>query len=258
MNRMRVILLCTGTSHGIPMISCDCPVCTSSDPRDRRTRTSVVVQTGGKSLLIDTAPELRLQCLACDIRRVDAVLFTHDHADHIVGLDDLRRFNALQKQTLPCYGDRTTLATLERMFGYAFKDNPDYPSAKPHLTLEPVNGPFEAAGVPVTPIPLLHGSMPVLGFRIGRFAYCTDVSTIPEGSMALLAGLEVLILDGLRRRPHPTHFNLAQAVEAAGRIGAKQTYFTHIAHELPHGATNAALPPGMALGYDGQVIEIAE
>lgn len=258
MSRIRVILLGTGTSHGIPMIACDCPVCTSSDPRDRRTRTSVLVETAGKSLLIDTTPELRIQCLACNVRRVDAVLFTHDHADHVVGLDDLRRFNALQKQILTCYGNEATLTTLRHMFSYAFRDDPDYPSAKPLLATERVDGPFEAAGIPVTPVPLLHGQMPVLGYRIGRFAYCTDVSRIPEASMRLLEGLDVLILDGLRRRPHPTHFNLEQAVEAAGRIGAGKTFFTHIAHELGHEETNAGLPEGMALGYDGQVIEVEE
>lgn len=258
MSGIRVIMLGTGTSHGIPMIGCDCPVCTSDDPHDRRTRSSIVVQAAGSAILVDTTPELRMQCLACGVTRVDAVLFTHHHADHIVGLDDLRRFNALQKQVLTCYGNKATLSALEQMFPYAFHHRPDYPSTKPQLRLEPIGGPFEAAGVPVVPIPLLHGKLPVLGFRFGRFAYCTDVSVIPSESMGLLEGLEVLILDGLRRRPHPTHFNLDQAVEAAGRIGAKRTFFTHIAHELPHAATNAALPPGMALAHDGQIIEVDE
>ena len=256
MNRMRVILLGTGTSHGIPMIGCDCAVCTSSDPRNRRTRASIIVEVDGKSLLIDTTPELRLQCLACDVRRVDAVLMTHDHTDHTAGLDDLRRFNHLQKQALTIYGNKATLSTLIRMYPYAFRHDPEYPSAKPVLVAEPIDGPFEVAGIRVIPIPLLHGELPVLGYRIGRFAYCTDVSAIPEASMRLLEGLQVLILDGLRRRPHPTHFNLDQAVEAARRIGADQTWFTHIAHELPHEATNATLPAGMALGHDGQIIEL--
>jgi len=240
------------------MIGCTCPVCTSSDPRDKRTRTSVVVETAGRSFLIDTSPELRAQCLACNITRVDAVFYTHSHADHVVGLDDLRRFNSLQETPLTCYGSHKTLHELHRMFPYAFVDMPDYPSAKPSLNAVAVDGPFEVFGVPVAPVPLLHGGLPVLGFRFGPFAYCTDCNQIPDESMALLQGLEVLILDGLRRRPHPTHFNLEQAVEAARRIGARQTYFTHIAHELPHEATNAELPPGMALAHDGQVINVKD
>lgn len=255
MDPTRVILLGTGTSHGIPMIACDCPVCTSSDPHDKRTRTSVLVQSGGRAILIDTPPELRMQCLACDVRRVDAILYTHQHADHITGLDDLRRFNALQETALTCYANAQTAHVLQRMFPYAFTNDPGYPSAKPELLLAEVDGPFEAAGIAVTPIPLLHGSLPILGFRIGRFAYCTDCSTIPESSYDLLADLDVLVLDALRIRPHPTHFNLAQAIAAARRINAGRTYFTHIAHELPHAQTNTALPATMQLGYDGQVIE---
>jgi len=238
------------------MIGCDCPVCTSDDPRDRRTRTSVLVEVGGKNLLIDTGPELRLQCVACGISRVDAVLYTHAHADHVVGLDDLRQFNHLQKAVLTCYANRQTMAVLKRMFHYAFEDTPDYPSAKPRLKLAELDGVTEIAGVAVTPVPLMHGELAILGFRFGRFAYCTDCSAIPDTSMALLEGLDVLVLTGLRHRPHPTHLNITQAVEMAGRIGAQQTYFTHIAHELGHEATNAALPANMALAYDGQVIEL--
>lgn len=256
MAAMRIILLGTGTSHGIPMIGCDCPVCTSDDPHDKRTRTSLLVQTPQAAILIDTPPELRMQCLASNVRRVDAVLYTHQHADHITGLDDLRRFNALQRSPLTCHANPHTAHVLQRMFPYAFTNDPAYPSAKPELNLSEITDPFEVRGLPITPIPLLHGHMPVLGFRIGRVAYCTDCSTIPESSMELLAGLDLLVLDALRIRPHPTHFNLEQAVEAAHRIGARRTYFTHIAHELPHAQTNARLPQGMALGYDGQVIDL--
>lgn len=254
---MRVILLGTGTSHGVPMIGCDCAVCTSTDPRDKRTRTSVIVRTAGRSILIDTPPELRMQCLANDIRRVDAILYTHQHADHITGLDDLRRFNALQRTVLTCHANPHTAHVLQRMFPYAFTTDPGYPSAKPELKLDEVDGRFEATGIPVTSIPLLHGKLPILGFRIGRFAYCTDCNSIPEASLDLLGGLDVLVLDALRVRPHPTHFNLEQAVEAARRIGARRTYFTHIAHEIGHADTNASLPDGMALGHDGQVIDLA-
>lgn len=258
MSNLSVTILGSGTSHGIPMIGCDCAVCTSSDARDRRTRTSVAVETRGRVFLIDTAPELRLQCLANNIRRVDAVLFTHQHADHVVGLDDLRRFNVLGGGAIPCYANADTVDVLDRMFAYAFHDTPGYPSAKPKLDLRVIGGPLELWGVRIVPVPLYHGGLPVLGYRFGRFAYCTDVSRIPDESLALLGDLDALILDGLRRRPHPTHFNLEQAVEMAQRIGARQTYFTHIAHELGHAETNAGLPEGMALAYDTQVIELSE
>ena len=256
MQEMRVVMLGTGTSHGVPMIGCDCPVCTSDDPRDRRTRVSIVVQWGGFSALVDTAPELRLQCLANDVRRVDAILYTHQHADHVTGLDDLRRFNALQRQALTCYCNAHTARVLHRMFPYAFEHDPGYPSAKPELRLCEVSGAFGLAGMTITPVPLLHGKLPIFGYRFGRFAYCTDCSHIPEESLALLGGLDVLVLDALRLRPHPPHFNLGQAVEAARRIGARRTFFTHIAHELGHAAINAELPEGMSLAFDGQVIEI--
>jgi phosphoribosyl 1,2-cyclic phosphate phosphodiesterase len=240
----------------VPMIGCDCRVCTSPDPRDKRTRTSVVVETAGRSILIDTSPELRLQCLACNIRRIDAILYTHQHADHITGLDDLRRFNALQKTPLTCYANSHTAHVLQRMFPYAFTNEPEYPSAKPELNMVRVEGPFELFDIRIVPIALLHGKLPIFGYRIGRFAYCTDCSATPDASMALLTDLDVLILDALRIRPHPTHFNLDQAVKSARRIGAGQTYFTHIAHELLHAETNARLPDRMALAYDGQVIEL--
>lgn len=256
MSALRVILLGTGTSHGVPMIGCECPVCTSADPHDRRTRTSIVIQSGGRSILVDTAPELRLQCLACGIRRVDAVLYTHYHADHVVGLDDLRRFNHLVGAPIACYADALTCEVLEHMFPYAFREIPDYPSSKPQLRLVPIDGPLDLFGIHIVPIRLLHGELPVLGFRVGPFAYCTDCSRIPDEALRLVEGVEVLVLDGLRRRPHPTHFNLDQAVEAARRIGARRTFFTHIAHELAHEATNAELPAGMALGHDGQVIDL--
>ena len=254
---LTVTLLGSGTSHGIPMIACDCPVCSSADPRDRRTRPSIAVAYDDTSILIDTSPELRLQCLANGIRRVVAVLYTHHHFDHIAGLDDLRRFNHVQCRSLPCHGLPDTLDRFRAMFAYAFEEDPDYPSAKPHLTLHPISGPFEVGGRTITPIPLWHGRLSILGFRIGDLAYCTDVSEIPADSWPLLAGLDVLILDALRKRLHPTHFNLDQAIDHARRIAARRTYFTHIAHELPHEETNCALPPGMSLAHDGLVIHSA-
>ncbi|RJP37668.1 MAG: MBL fold metallo-hydrolase [Phycisphaerales bacterium] len=247
-----VIVLGSGTSHGVPMIGCDCRVCTSADPRDRRTRTSLFVRTAGVRILIDTSPELRLQCVAHGIKMVDVVLYTHHHADHVVGLDDLRRFNWLMRTHMVVRGTVETLERVRRMFPYAFADDADYPSAKPSLVMEPISDvPFQVGAATVLPIPMMHGKLPVLGFRFGRFAYCTDCNFIPAESLDRLKGLDVLILDALRRRPHPTHFNLEQAVEMAQRIGAERTYFTHIAHELGHEETNADLPDGMALSCDG-------
>lgn len=246
-------ILGSGTSHGIPMIACDCPVCTSSDPRDHRTRVSAVFHLGEHNVLIDTAPELRLQCVARGIRRADAILFTHHHADHVVGLDDVRRFNWLAGRALNVYGNAATLTRLRSMFDYCFTDDPDYPSAKPDLRPIEVTGAFDLFGRTVIPIHFLHGPLPVLGYRIENIAYCTDISHMPDESRELLTGLDVLILGALRRRPHPTHFNLDQAIAEARRIGARRTYFTHVAHELPHAPTNAELPDGMELAYDGLV-----
>ena len=252
---IRVIILGSGTSHGIPMIGCECEVCTSTDPRDRRARPSIAVDCGDRTILIDTAPELRLQCVTCGIRRVDAVLFTHHHADHVTGLDDLRRFNWLLQGPVPCYGLPDTLKMIRRMFLYAFEDDPDYPSHKPDLQLLPIEGDrLELFGRAIVPVPLMHGPLPILGYRFGSVAYCTDCNVIPERSFELLRDLDVLILDALRRRPHPTHFNLEQAVEVARVIGARRTLFTHIAHELKHEPVNAELPDGIELAYDGQTV----
>ncbi len=254
---LRLTILGSGTSHGIPMIACDCPVCRSADPRDRRTRTSALFSYDNYHVLVDTAPELRLQCLACDIRRVDAILLTHAHADHVVGLDDVRRFNDVQKQPLPVYANASTLAHVRRMFGYAFTDDPHYPSAKPQLVAMEIAGPFELGGRQVIPIPYAHGRSEVYGYRIGDIAYCPDCSGIPDASRPLLTGLDVLVLDAVRRRPHPTHFNLEQAIAEAQRIGARRTFFIHMAHKLGHAETNAVLPPGMELAWDGLVCDSA-
>lgn len=232
------------------MIACDCPVCTSDDPRDRRTRPCVLVQSAGGSVVIDTPPEFRLQCLANRVTRCDAVLYTHHHVDHVAGLDDLRRFNWIQNAVLPSFGPAATLSRLQAMFPYVFAES-DLGFAIPRLNFTAVSGPFDLLGERWTPIPLWHGTMPVFGYRVGGFAYCTDVSRIPDESWPLLEGLELLVLDALRLRPHPTHFNLEQAIEAARRIGAARTCFTHIAHELGHRRTNAILPTSMELAYDG-------
>jgi phosphoribosyl 1,2-cyclic phosphate phosphodiesterase len=255
MSDVELLFLGTGTSAGVPMIGCHCPVCASTDPHDKRTRPSVVFRYAGVNVLVDTSPELRLQCVATGVDHIEAVVYTHAHADHVMGLDDLRRFNAARAGPLDVWADDRTHAQLDRCFGYAFVE-PD-PASKlfrPHLQRRFIDGPFEVAGATWTPIPLIHGDMPVLGFRVGRVAYCTDVSRIPDDSYGLLEGLDVLVLDALQKKKHTTHFSLEEAIEAAGRIGARETWFTHIAHGLSHAQTNAELPEGMRLSHDGLLV----
>ena len=252
---MRITFLGTGTSHGVPMIGCDCDTCRSTDPRDTRLRPSIYVETEGARVLVDAGPDLRAQALRHDIRRVDAILFTHGHADHILGLDDVRRFNALMKQPMPCYGDPQTLTDIRRTFSYVF--DPDAPKGGglPMLELRPVEGPWRVGDLEVQPVPLWHGQRPILGFRFDRFAYLTDCNRLPDEAWARLAGLDVLVLDALRDTPHPTHFSLGEAIEVAQRVGARRTLFTHMCHHLQHEPTNARLPAGMALAHDGLVLE---
>ncbi|HQU70874.1 MAG: MBL fold metallo-hydrolase [Calditrichaeota bacterium] len=251
---INAIVLGSGTSMGVPMAGCDCRVCRSGDPRDKRLRPSVLLEINGFRLLIDTSADYRQQMLREGISDLDAVLYTHHHVDHILGLDDLRSFSMLNKKSYPLFGMRETLQNIRRVFQYVF---PEDPQAKvyPRVTLREIDeNPFEVGALQVVPIPLLHGQMPVMGYRIGNFAYCTDVSFIPERAFQRLEGLEVLILDALRYKPHPTHFTVAEAVEAARRIGARQTYFTHISHGILH--REAELPPGMALAYDGLTFSV--
>jgi phosphoribosyl 1,2-cyclic phosphate phosphodiesterase len=255
MDGIELLFLGTGTSAGIPMIGCRCAVCTSKDPRDQRMRPSVLVRYGSTTVLIDTTPELRLQCLRAGVEMVDAVVYTHAHADHIMGLDDVRRFNALKGAPLDVWAEARAHQTLTRCFEYAFVEpSPEMKVFRPHLIRRFIEGPFQINDVTWTPIRLIHGELPVLGFRVGRLAYCTDVSFIPEESFALLKGLDVLVLDALQYRTHTTHFSVDQAIEAARRISARHTYFTHIAHALAHEETNAKLPKGMQLSYDGLTV----
>ncbi|MFA5864637.1 MAG: MBL fold metallo-hydrolase [Phycisphaerae bacterium] len=254
--KIRITFLGTGTSHGIPMIACRCPVCASDDSRDKRHRSSLMVEYGGGVIIIDTTPEFRLQCLANNITRVDAILYTHTHADHIFGLDDLRRFTAMQNQKIPCYGSPKTIKTLKTIFPYAFGHTGIVYSEIPNLLDVEVTGPFEFFGKTIIPLELCHGWDKVLGFRIENIAYCTDCSEIPPAAMDQLHGLDILILDALRYTPHPTHFNLDQALIAAQKINARKTYLTHIAHEIKHADLETKLPANIFLSYDGQQLSV--
>lgn len=252
---LRVTMLGSGTSTGIPVIGCDCFVCRSSDPRNRRMRPGLRLEIGGHSILVDTSPDFREQALSYGIDRVDAVLYTHSHADHVFGLDDLRIYNFRQRASIPCFGSAETMRRMRQIFSYVFEEGQEG-GGKPRLELVAVDAPFDLLGQRVTPIPVLHGAMEVYGFRIGRFACVTDVSFISEESFALLAGVELLVLSALRYRPHPTHFTLAESIRVARRIGARRTLLTHIAHDIDHVDLRLPLPPGIELGYDGLVAEL--
>lgn len=253
MSEVELLLLGTGTSAGVPMIGCHCEVCSSKDAHDHRDRPSAMVSYNGVNILIDTTPELRLQCIRHRIDMIEAVVYTHAHADHIMGMDDLRRFNAMKKGPIDIWADALTHEALAKCFYYAFEEaTAAMKIFRPVLNRRMIDGRFEVAGKTWTPIPLIHGDQPILGFRIGHLAYCTDVSRIPDDSFKLLKDLDVLILDALQPKPHFSHFSLSQAVDAATWIGAKLTLFTHIAHTLPHEATNQSMPPSMRLGYDGE------
>lgn len=256
---MRLVFLGTGTSYGVPQIGCDCRTCKSTDPRDRRTRTAALIESGGRRLLIDTPPELRLQLVTACVGSVDAVLFTHAHADHVHGIDDLRAISARQRAPLDVYGAASTLAELEHRFSYIFDGTPPLPGTrKPELVahrLEP-DSEAEIAGLRVRTLALPHGDRTVLGYRVGPVAYVTDAKAIPAEAIARLAGLEVLVLNALLPRPHPLHLSVPEAVAAAQQIGARRTFLTHLTHDAPHAELAARLPAGIAPAYDGLVIDL--
>lgn len=255
---MQITFLGTGTSQGVPMIGCRCGVCQSEAVEDKRFRASIVVtQDDGTQVLVDTTPDLRSQALTWNLTRVDAVVYTHSHADHIFGLDELRRFIALRGGgTMPVFGDARTLDDLVRTFPYAFDSPPELGGGVPRLVPEVVGGPFTVADTRWTPVPIFHGRRLIHGYRIGSFAYLTDCSHVPDQSWPLLEGLELLVIGALRERTHPTHFSLSEAIVAARRTGARRTLFTHMCHDLGHAETNARLPEGMALAYDGLSVSL--
>lgn len=258
---MRLTLLGTGTSFGVPQIGCRCPACTSTDPRDRRNRTSALVESRGKRLLIDTPPELRLQLVAAGVDHINAVLFTHGHADHVHGIDDLRAISVRLGAMLPAYGSRQTMAELATKFPYIFDPAIVVPvgTTKPELVAHVLEPGITAtiAGVSVLPLALPHGQHEVLGYRVGSMAYLTDVKAVPDRVVEVLKDLDVLVLSALLPRPHPLHLSIPEAVETAQRIGAQRTFFTHLTHDFTHQALAAMLPPGIAPAYDGLVIDVA-
>lgn len=249
-----LVMLGTGTSSGVPVIGCECDVCLSPNPRNQRTRSGVAVHAPEGTFLIDTCPELRLQLVRERIRLAHAVIFTHGHADHVFGLDDTRLFAFRLNHALPLYCEAGTEDNIRSAFRYAFLPPPReaHPGAIPQFDIHRIGEqPFELLGQTIQPIRLLHGRLPVLGFRFNNVAFCTDVSSIPDSSWPLLEGLDVLILDALRDKPHPTHFGVDQALEVIERVKPKRAYLTHISHSLEHETTCARLPGNVELAYDG-------
>ncbi|MGH9339184.1 MAG: MBL fold metallo-hydrolase [Acidobacteriota bacterium] len=250
---MKVTFLGTGTSRGIPVIACNCRICTSTDPKNKRLRCSVLVESGA-TIVIDSSADFRFQMLKFNVQQLDAVVFTHSHVDHILGLDDVYPFNARSGKSLPIYASEETLKEIKITFRYLF--NSHRYTGIPEIRAVPIEGKFTIADLEFEPISLLHGKLPILGFRIGDFAYLTDTSFIPEASFEQLKGLRFLALDALRYRSHPTHFSLSEAVKAAQLIGAEETYLIHMSHDVDHTEGSAFLPERISLAYDGLVLEL--
>lgn len=251
---MKVTILGSGTSTGVPMVGCSCRVCSSDDPRDKRTRASLLIQHNGRSILIDASTDLRFQALREGIERVDAVLFTHSHADHVNGIDDLRGFHFLHKEIIPCFGSRTTVDILLARFRYIFHEH-EGSGYTPILKPVEVAGPFELFGLTVIPVALRHGRTQALGFRIGGFAYLTDCNGISPSSLSLLEGLDLLVIDGLRWKAHPFHFNIEEAISATTPLKPARTILTHLSHDVSF-ADGSTLPPGYEFACDGMVFDI--
>ncbi len=253
----RITVLGSGTSVGVPTIGCHCAVCTSTDPRDNRLRPSILVSYEGRNVLIDTTPDFRAQALRARIDHLDAVLFTHAHADHMMGLDDVRPFNFRQKGQIPIYAAPETMASIQRSFPYIF-DGVKKESNVPQIGARLLDGaPFDLFGLEFLPVPVLHGRQTIYGFRFGAAAYLTDHSEIPAASMDLLRGLDVLFLDGLRYKPHPTHTTVDRAVATAAELQPRRTFLTHICHDLGHARAESLLPAHVRLAYDGLELLVA-
>ena len=258
---MKLTFLGTGTSFGVPVVGCDCPACTSDDPRDRRTRHGAVVEIGGGRLLVDTPPELRLQLLATGIDTIDAIWFTHMHADHVHGIDDVRVFT-VRRGDIPAFVPSEYRESIATYFRYIFDDGVQPPrgSSKPRVRLQEIHAgePVEILGRDFIPLLVPHGSCSVYGFRVGPLGYITDAKTLPPETFAALEGVEVLVLNALWfGRPHPTHFNVEEAIEAARRVGAARTYLTHLTHRVTHAELEARLPEGVIAAHDGLVVDVA-
>ena len=252
--RVELTVLGSGTSVGVPVIGCSCAVCISDDPRDKRTRPSILLRYNNHAVVIDTGPDFRFQALRAKMDRLDAVLYTHAHADHVLGLDDLRPFNEHGAKTIPIYANRPAMDGLRRIFQYVFDGNYPWggvPLIEPHL----INGPLQLCGLEFVPVRVRHGYLEVLGFRFGKVAYLTDYSEIPEASAQALRGMDVIFFDGLRHTPHPAHQTVAQALQEVERLRPKRAFLTHIAHELGHEATNRTLPRSVELCYDGMQLD---
>jgi phosphoribosyl 1,2-cyclic phosphate phosphodiesterase len=252
---VKITVLGSGTSSGVPTIGCTCAVCRSEDPRDTRLRPSILIAHGEHNIVIDTTPDFRAQVLRARVTHLDAIVYTHGHADHILGLDDVRPFNYHQGARIPIYAARPALAIIERVFQYVFDDrerNTSVPKLDVHLIED---APFEVLGLKFEPVPITHGGQTIFGFRFGNVAYLTDHSDIPEASLERLQGLDVLFLDALRHRPHPTHSTIEASTAIAKKLKAGRTYFTHMSHDVSHAQTQAALPDGVFLAFDGLEIE---
>jgi phosphoribosyl 1,2-cyclic phosphate phosphodiesterase len=255
MPKLKVTVLGSGTSMGVPTLGCHCAVCASSDPRDKRMRPSVLLEYAGRCVLIDTTPDFRSQALRVGLDRLDAVLYTHGHADHVLGLDDIRPFNSKQHAPIPIYGSAATLSTLSRQFPYIFDPVPTV-SSLPQISVHPLEGPIDLFGVEFVPVEAFHGPLPVLGYRFGACAYLTDFSLVPDASKEVLRGLDDFILDALRYRPHPMHSTVEQSLALVAELKPKRAWFTHICHDLGHARTNAKLPDGVQLAYDGLQFDV--
>lgn len=253
---MKLTFLGTGTSQGVPVIGCTCAACASTDPRDKRLRVALQVEVADKTLIIDIGPDFRQQMLRAQTQRVDALLITHEHSDHVAGLDDIRPFNFKYEYDMPLFAQKRVHQRLQQSHAYIFEATyPGVPRIESHVVSHEV--PFEAVGIPITPIQVLHGSLPILGYRIGNMAYLTDYKTLPPSEYTKLQGLEVLIVSALQRQPHHSHANLEQALALVKKLKVPRAYFTHISHTMgPQASVEPELPSGVSIAYDGLVVEV--